>query len=296
MEHSMHVQVHIVNAFIDGDSGGNPAGVVVDANGLSVAQKLAIAQHVGLSETAFISASQTATYKLEFFTPSRQIAHCGHATVAAFSLLRQLGLLGEGLHTKETIDGLREIIIKSDMAFMEQRPPTYQHVKQGSQTAMRVLAALGLTAEQLIAPLQPCIVNTGNAFMLVPLQKESDLKNLQPRQAEVQALSDELDLIGFYPFTMATQRAGRTAATRMFAPRFGISEEAGTGMAAGPLACYLHDVMKVPNTVMLIEQGWLMPTPSPSVIHVNLELLGTQIKRLLAGGRAKAVSSYAMEI
>jgi PhzF family phenazine biosynthesis protein len=210
--------------------------------------------------------------------------------------LRQLGWVGEGLHAKETIDGLRDIVIQSDMAFMEQRAPTYQHFDGGSDITARVLSSLGLKAEQLMAPLQPCVVNTGNAFMLIPIHKESDLKNLQPRQTEIHALSQELDLIGFYPFTLRTQRPDRAAAARMFAPRFGTPEEAGTGMAAGPLACYLHDVMKMPNKVMLIEQGWLMPTPSPSVIHVNPQLQGTKIQRLLAGGRAKVLSTYAMEL
>lgn len=78
----MQIEVRIVNAFIDGPAGGNPAGVVVDANALTAAQKLKVARQVGLSETAFVSASDTASIKLEFFTPTRQIAHCGHATIA----------------------------------------------------------------------------------------------------------------------------------------------------------------------------------------------------------------------
>jgi PhzF family phenazine biosynthesis protein len=97
------MQVRVVNAFVDGERGGNPAGVVLQADALSAAQKQAIAAQVGLSETAFVSCSQSAAFKLEFFTPTRQIAHCGHATVAAFSLLRQLGLVGEGWSNKETI-------------------------------------------------------------------------------------------------------------------------------------------------------------------------------------------------
>lgn len=66
----MHVEVRIVNAFTDGAAGGNPAGVVLDADALSTAQKQAIAARVGLSETAFVSASEVAPFKLEFFTPT----------------------------------------------------------------------------------------------------------------------------------------------------------------------------------------------------------------------------------
>jgi PhzF family phenazine biosynthesis protein len=47
--------VNIVNAFVDGGRGGNPAGVVLDADGLSAQQKQAIARLAGLSETAFVS-------------------------------------------------------------------------------------------------------------------------------------------------------------------------------------------------------------------------------------------------
>lgn len=80
----MQVQVRIVNAFVDGEQGGNPAGVVLQADALDARQKQAIAAQVGLSETAFVSSSQSAAFKLEFFTPTRQIAHCGRATVATF--------------------------------------------------------------------------------------------------------------------------------------------------------------------------------------------------------------------
>ena len=79
--------VNVVNAFIDNGVGGNPAGVVLDADGLDRDTKQQIAAQAGLSETAFVSASDTAVFKLEFFTPTRQIAHCGHATVATFSYL-----------------------------------------------------------------------------------------------------------------------------------------------------------------------------------------------------------------
>jgi len=106
----MKISVEIVNAFIDGDVGGNLAGVVLDADNLSSEQKLQVAKLVGLSETAFISQSSIATVKLEFFTPERQIPHCGHATIAVFSRLSELGKISNGRMSKETIDGIREII------------------------------------------------------------------------------------------------------------------------------------------------------------------------------------------
>ena len=85
----MQIQVKIVNAFVEDNKGGNPAGIVLDADALTKEQKLYIASKVGLSETAFVSRSREADFKLDFFTPNRQIAHCGHATIATFSYLQQ---------------------------------------------------------------------------------------------------------------------------------------------------------------------------------------------------------------
>jgi PhzF family phenazine biosynthesis protein len=292
----MRVDVQIVNAFIDGAAGGNPAGVVVAANRLSASQKLKVAQLVGVSETAFVSASGTATIKLEFFTPTRQIAHCGHATIATFCLLRQLGMVTDGRLSKETIDGNRDIVVDGDTAFMEQCAPTYTRVASTSELGGRVVASLGLTHPRLVTGIDPFVVNTGNSFLIVPLHDERSVADLRPDLSRVESLSEELNLIGYYVFTTTTKLPGRHAGARMFAPRFGIPEEAGTGMAAGPLACFLRDHLGIADREIRIEQGWLMQPPSPSVIRVTLDLAHDQISRLMAGGTARAVSSMQVEV
>jgi PhzF family phenazine biosynthesis protein len=269
---------------------------VLDANGLTAAQRLMVARRVGLSETAFVSASQVATIKLEFFTPTRQIAHCGHATIATFSLLRQRGLIGEGVHTKETMDGNRAIRIEGRMAFMEQRAPKYTRVAIDSEMGRRIIASLGPTQATLLEGVDPYVVNTGNNFLLIALPDERAVAELRPIPGLVESVSDELDLVGYYAFSTATRLQGRDAGARMFAPRFGIPEEAGTGMAAGPLACFLRDHLGVEKREMLIEQGWLMQPPSPSVIKVILELANGKIERIMAGGTARAVSSLRVEL
>ncbi len=287
----MDVKVEIVNAFVDGAVGGNPAGVVLDADRLSHAEKLHVAQRVGLSETAFVSASDVATFKLEFYTPTRQIAHCGHATIATFCRMRELGRIGDGTLSKETIDGTREIIVDGETAYMQQRGPAYTAIEAGSTLERRVLESLRIAHSDLAAGLAPMIVNTGNAFILVPMRDPQALATLQPDMDAVTAISNELDLIGYYPFAMQAQRPGRNATTRMFDPRYGIDEESATGMAAGPLACYLHDRADISNNRFVLEQGWFMQPPSPSVIQVDLDIENGAIRGLMAGGRARSVSS-----
>ena len=106
------ITAHIVNGFVAYGQGGNPAGVVIDADHLSEDQMLDVATKIGLSETAFVSSSPDAGFRLDFFTPNRRIAHCGHATIAAFSHLAQIGRVDQGETSKMTVDGLRKIIIK----------------------------------------------------------------------------------------------------------------------------------------------------------------------------------------
>jgi PhzF family phenazine biosynthesis protein len=287
----MKVQVELVNAFIDGDSGGNAAGVVLDADALTHQQKLAVAQAVGLSETAFVSRSAVADFKLDFYTPQRQIAHCGHATIAAFSLLAQLGRVPAEQTSKETIDGVRKVSVADNLAFMEQRAPQFSDVDKDMP---QVLAALGITADDVVG--RPMRVNTGNSFILLGLKSIAALERIVPAQQLINELSEQYDLIGFYVFTTETNLAGRDASTRMFAPRYGIAEESATGMAAGPLACYLHDILGITKDSFLIEQGYAMQPASPSVIRVSLIKHQQQITGLFAGGGAKRTAQKLVTI
>lgn len=279
------VKVHVVNAFTNASSedciGGNPAGLVLNADQYTADQKLMIAKNLGLSETAFVSKSEVADFKLDFFTPTRQIAHCGHATIAAFSYLEQSGLIPQKNTSKETIDGIRKVMIDGDLAYMEQLKPTYQNLEDEQEA---ILQALGLTNSSIIA--SPQLVNTGNAFVVVGIESMEVLSNLNVNQDAISRISETLDLIGFYVFSLETNLANHDASTRMFAPRFGIEEESATGMAAGPLACYLHDILKIDKSNFKIEQGYAMTTASPSVIDVKLSCDNGTITSLIAGGSA----------
>ncbi|MDB4292087.1 PhzF family phenazine biosynthesis protein [Maribacter sp.] len=287
------MQVQIVNAFVDHGKGGNPAGVVLDADMLSDIEKLEIAAMVGLSETAFISKSETAEFKLDFFTPSRQIAHCGHATIAAFSYLNQLGRLRSSSSSKETIDGNREIKLQGSLAFMEQQRPQYSSVVESEAL---ILESLGIQRSDLIPNAPILKVNTGNSFVIVPLKDVEILKNVAPNSELISQVSDTLDLIGFYIFTLENAVADSDVNARMFAPRYGIEEESGTGMAAGPLAAYLYDRLGIRKSKFKIGQGTYMPEPSPSLICVELEIVDGEIVSLMAGGKGVLKKQLHVEI
>src|SRR5207302_8909654 len=83
------IQVHQVDAFTRERFTGNPAGVVLNADGLSEAQMLAIARELNNADTAFILAPDNSEYgmRARFFTPRTEVGFVGHATVAAHYVL-----------------------------------------------------------------------------------------------------------------------------------------------------------------------------------------------------------------
>ena len=287
------ITVQILNAFVDNDKGGNPAGVVLNADTLSYKSKLEVAKKVGLSETAFVSKSRTEDFKLDFFTPTKQIAHCGHATVATFSYLKQIGAVKKDDTSKETIEGKRKIKLIGEIAFMEQLAPKYVDVSNKERI---ILKSLGLNKTDMIpnAPIQ--LVNTGNSFIIVSVKSKEILKNIIPNFKLINEISEEFDLIGYYVFSTNTDSPDRDVTSRMFGPRYGILEEAGTGMAAGPLACYLYDILEIKKERFLIQQGAYMKVPSPSLIIVDLQIENKEIKGLMAGGKGVLKSKMEIQI
>ena len=197
----------IVNGFVLDGAGGNPAGVVLDADSLSEQDMQRIARDVGLSETAFVSGSDVAGFKFDFFTPNRRIAHCGHATIAAFSYMASQGIVADGKTSKETVDGVREIVIRDGAAYMEQLAPVYTDAYGWSDagvTEADVLASLRLAPEGLDRQGAPVVVNTGNGFMLVGVRDRDVLAGIEPDFGRVHEISEQLDLVGYYVHTRPT--------------------------------------------------------------------------------------------
>jgi PhzF family phenazine biosynthesis protein len=87
----MRLPLYIVDAFADRPFSGNPAAVVPLAEWLDDATLQAIAAEHNLSETAFL-AREGDGWRLRWFTPSTEVALCGHATLAsAFVLATERG-------------------------------------------------------------------------------------------------------------------------------------------------------------------------------------------------------------
>ncbi len=286
------IQVHIVRAFTRDGVGGNPAGVVLDSSGLTAADRQVIAAELNLSETAFLERNSGGGYHLEFFTPTRPIANCGHATIATFALLRAKGLEKNSVAAVSIAGNAVQIFFDGDLVFMEQRGPVYEALE--SPTKLKVIESLGLSSNGLNNVFSPQIVDTGNRFLLVGLASKRELASIRPDFDLIQEFSEVHQTIGYYVFVPT--EGDFSATTRMFAPRFGIKEESATGMAAGPLAAALIEKLDYPARNLRVLQGEFMSPPCPSELLIRPQMNGTTLSRLLVGGRATAVEERTIQI
>ena len=88
----MGLHYHILDVFTERPYGGNPLAVVLDADGLSLAEMQSIAREFNLSETVFVlkAVSPGHTARIRIFTPSREVPFAGHPTLGTAALLAEL--------------------------------------------------------------------------------------------------------------------------------------------------------------------------------------------------------------
>ena len=78
-----------VDAFTSTPFAGNPAAVCILDAWQSDATLQAIAAENNLSETAFVVARSDGSWDLRWFTPTVEVALCGHATLASAHVLQR---------------------------------------------------------------------------------------------------------------------------------------------------------------------------------------------------------------
>jgi PhzF family phenazine biosynthesis protein len=287
------MRVFILNAFAKTKRGGNPAGVLLDADGLTEASMQAIAARIGLSETAFVQKSAGADFKIRFFTPAAEVDLCGHATIAAFSLLFERGQIGAGRYSQETRAGLLGVEVQEDGAvFMEQALPVFEKAVDRQEVA----GSLGIGQAALVPDLPVQIVSTGLRDIMVPVVSLSVLSGIRPDFDKISALSRREEAVGYHIFSQET-RHGSTAHCRNLAPLYGIPEEAATGTSSGALACYLFKHGRTTRDeaqALVFEQGYVMRRPSE--ISVRLDIKGQGITGVHVGGRATAARQKILQM
>lgn len=255
------VNVYVTSAFSKNNKGGNKAGVVLNTPNLSYEQKLEIAKKLGYSETAFVSDSDTADFKLQYFTPTEEVALCGHATIATFSTLKILNKLNKQNYTIETKAGILNIQIEEDgLIFMEQNCPTYFDVLSPDI----FVDCIEKNFIDCDLPIQ--IVSTGLNDILLPINSREHLEAISPDFERMVELSKEKNVVGVHAFALMKE-PNRAAICRNFAPLYGIDEESATGTSNCALACYLFKYYEK-KSQYVFEQGYNMGEISQIIVNI----------------------------
>lgn len=289
----MNIKVYTLNAFAKTKEGGNPAGVVLDADSLSDEVMQKIAQKIGFSETAFVQKSNKADFKVRFFTPNGEVDLCGHATIATFYLMAKKNLLKSGTYTQETKAGILNLEVQDDNTiFMNQNPPQFFDEIDKKEIA----ESLNISEEIISNDLSVQIVSTGLRDIFIPIKSLKYLHNINPNFKEVSKISKKYDVIGYHLFTLET-KFGSTAHCRNLAPLYDIPEESATGTSSGALSCYLFKYGKISKqhtNHLVFEQGYSMKKPSE--IFVNLKLQDDKIVEVKVGGIASNIQEKELSV
>ena len=270
----MQTTVYVASAFSKNNQGGNKAGVVLMDQPLTTIQKMAIAKELGYAETAYISQSSIADYKLEYFTPKEEVDLCGHATIGSFVIMMHLNMLSKDHYTIETNSGVLSISIQGDSIFMEQNQPQFYDVIPTNEFT-DCFDIANINAE---FPIQ--IVSTGLRDILIPIQSETQLHNLQPNFDQIKKISEQYDVIGTHLYTFDDDRI----ICRNFAPFYEIDEEAATGTSNGALACYLHQKHNIQKDLYVFEQGYALDSPSEILVKLATNN-DNEIEKVYVGGK-----------
>ena len=133
-------------------------------------------------------------------------------------------------------------------------------------------------------------------MLIVPVATLAALSAARPRYGLLRDLLEGTDATLVYAFTKETCEARSAAHARAF-DVLGSVEVPGAGAAAGALGAYLvaHSAVTIqPVTALAIEQGRCVNRPS--TIYIEVDLDGSEIVRVVMGGRVVRVGEGRLEI
>ncbi len=266
----MTVEVLRYSAFTDAGSGGNPAGVVLDAASLDDAEMLAIARDVGYSETAFVSPAESSTLRVRYFSPLAEVAFCGHATVATAvaladrdgpSELDLVTLAGPiRVSTTDTPDG---VVATLTSPSTHTRPVT-------EPVLAEALASLGWTPPDLDPTYPPHVAFAGNDHLVLGVASRATLAGLDYDFDRLAELMRQERWTTVHVFWAA---GGGVFHVRNPFPPGGVVEDPATGAAAAAFGGYLRSLglVDLPARLTLL-QGHDMGRPSRLVVDLDPEV------------------------
>ncbi len=227
----MRIPFHQIDAFADRPFTGNPAAVMPLEAWLDDATLLAIAAENNLAETAFLvpRTDGVADYDLRWFAPAREIALCGHATLAAgsWALARNRSLDHVTFATRKA--GLLTVA-RDGARYTLDLPARGPSPLGDADLAAAAAAAIGTTPAELLM--------FGDDYLVAVFASAAEVRALNPAAGAVMALDTGPDLLLIATAPGAGDASGADVVSRAWAYEAGIGEDSVTGSAHCVIAPY----------------------------------------------------------
>lgn len=216
----MQAELHLVDAFTSSPFRGNTAGVCIPDGPADAAWMQQVAAELKHSETAFLF-SEGEYWNLRWFTPAQEVELCGHATLAAASVLYETGRVpADRPAIFTTLSGRLTATKDGDRISLDfpAEPPSTSMPVPGLGTALGV---------------EPIYYGRNRFDILVELPLADDVCSLEPDMAALSAIRCRGIIV-----TAASDLPHIDFVSRFFAPSAGIPEDPVTGSAHCCLAPY----------------------------------------------------------
>ncbi|MDO9404354.1 MAG: PhzF family phenazine biosynthesis protein [Polaromonas sp.] len=240
-----------IAAFSDGETGGNPAGVVIGDALPDTARMQAVAAEVGFSETAFAARTGDG-WRVRYFSPQSEVPFCGHATIAlgaALALQHGDGVFALTLnHARITVEGRRDGAL---VAAALQSPPTRSAVAS-PELVSRALALFGYRPDDLDPRIAPATAHAGADHLVLALKSRALLSAMR---YELEAGRALMNGAGLTTIVLAHAETAQRFHTRNPFASGGVHEDPATGAATAALAGYLRDIAWPHGGAIDVVQG-----------------------------------------
>ena len=191
--------------------------------------------------------------RIRFFTPRKEAAFVGHATLAAHFVLSRDGATplrgissdGNGDRVRQRQkSGLVDIEVRGAgatrrIAVRQPAPPLGRQLNDRERLA--VLDALALSTGDIDTRCPLRIVGGAGTRLMIGVRSTEQLKQLKPDYSRLTTFSAQLGAAGFFVFTLSHGHVGCLTESRMFCPALGIPEDPVSGNAHGLLGAYLAE-------------------------------------------------------
>jgi len=295
--------VYQIDSFTKEKFKGNPAGVVLNADGLSEAEMQQIARELNNSETAFLFSpdNNECDGVIRYFTPQKEVPICGHATIAAMYAKALAGNLDTCvLKIKTNVGILPFEIVKTDNDYQViMTQGKFELSKEmDSESSQIMLAALGLEKQDLDERCPIQIASTGHSKVMIGIKSRKKLNGLEPDFNALSQLSKQINCNGYFVFTLDSDLPEILSYGRMFAPAIGINEDPVTGNANGPLGGYLvqNNIVDYFGDVFDFNGIQGEKINRPGTINVKVQIENNLPKLIQIKGDATVIFQTVIEI